>query len=146
MRYEWDLGDGAKVRSIEARHCFAKTGKYVVQLNVIDSITGEVLLNQAQYDFDVEEIEQPFITLPDATFAGEPIKFDAKKTNLKNFRVAKYDWDFDDGIRAVGEETSHIFYDEGVYDVKLQVESLQGRNGVRRECVYRSVAVKKHEK
>lgn len=146
MKYEWDLGDGTKVRSLEARHCFAKTGKYLVQLNVIDSLTGAVLLNQAQYDFDVEEIEQPFITVPDVSYVGVNLKFDAKKTNLKNFKIAKYEWDFDDGLRAIGEEASHVYYDEGVYDVKLQVESTQGKNGVRRECVYRSVAVKKNEK
>ncbi len=145
MKYEWDLGDGTKIRALEAHHCFAKTGKYQVKLNVIDSITGEVLLNQAQYDFDVEEIEQPFINIQDVAYEGETVKLDAKNTNLKNFRIAKYQWDFDDGLRSSGLETSHIYYNEGVYDVKLQVESTDGRNGVQRQCVFKSIAVKKRE-
>lgn len=143
MRYEWDFGDGTKIRGLEVEHCYAKTGKYVVKLNVIDSLTGEVYFNQAHYDHLVEEREQPFITTPDFATEGESIKLDAKRCNIKNFRIAKYYWDFGDGNKGIGEEVSHTFYQEGVYDVKLQIESTQGRNGVRKACVYRSVAIKK---
>ena len=62
---------------------------------------------------------------------------------MKNFRIAKYYWDFGDGNKGIGDEVSHVFYQEGVYDVKLQIESTQGKTGVRKVCVYRSVAVKK---
>jgi PKD domain/WD40-like Beta Propeller Repeat len=143
MRYEWDFGDGTKVRGLEVEHCYAKTGKYLVKLNVIDSLTGEVYFNQAHYDHIVEEREQPFITAPDFAVEGETIKLDAKKCNMKNFRIAKYYWDFGDGNKGIGDEVSHVFYQEGVYDVKLQIESTQGKTGVRKSCVYRSVAVKK---
>ncbi len=143
MKYEWDFGDGTKIRGLEVEHCYAKTGKYIVKLNVIDSLTGEVYFNQAHYDHIVEEREQPFITAPDFAIEGEAIKLDAKKCNMKNFRIAKYYWDFGDGNKGIGEEVNHIFYQEGVYDVKLQIESTQGKNGVRKSCVYRSVAVKK---
>ena len=143
MKYEWELGDGTKIRGLQAEHCFEKVGKYIVKLNVIDTLTGEVLMNQAQYEFEVEEIEQPIITAPEVAIAGEPISFDSKKSNLKNFRVAKYYWDFDDGLKGIGETVSHVFYQEGVYDVKLQLESVAGRNGVRKSCIYRSIAIKK---
>ena len=143
MKYEWELGDGTKVRALQAEHCFEKVGKYIVKLNVIDSLTGAVLMNQAQYEFVVEEIEQPIITAPEIAFDGETITFDAKKSNLKNFKVAKYYWDFDDGLKGIGESVSHVFYQEGVYDVKLQLESVPGRNGVRKSCIYRSIAIKK---
>jgi hypothetical protein len=143
MRYEWDLGDGTKVRALQAQHCFEKIGTYKIQLNVIDSLTGAVLLNQAEYDFVVEEIEQPFITAPEIANVGESIQFDGKKSNMKNFKIAKYYWDFGDGLKGIGENVSHVFYDEGVYDVKLQLESTQGRVGVKKACVYRSIVLKK---
>lgn len=145
MKYEWDLGDGTKIRAIQAEHCYAKTGKYLIQLNVIDSLTGDIYITQAQYEFDVQEIEQPFITSVDVVKEGEIMKFDAKKSNLKNFKVAKYYWDFGDGLKAIGDETSHIFYQEGVYDVKLQLESVPGRNGVKKSCVFKSIVVNKSD-
>jgi hypothetical protein len=144
MRYEWDLGDGTKIRALQAEHCFATVGKYLVQLNVIDSLTGELLVNQAQYEFEVAEIEQPFITIPDVAFEGETINIDAKKTNLKNFKIAKFYWDFDDGLKGIGETVSHTYYVEGLYDIKLQLESTVNRIGVTKKyCVYKSIAVKK---
>ena len=146
MRYEWDLGDGTKIRALQAEHCFAHTGKYLIQLNVIDSLTGELLVNQAQYELDVQEIEQPFITLPEAAFEGDTIKLDAKKTNLNNTKVSKYYWDFDDGVKGIGEVVSHTYYQEGLYDVKLQVESTVNRSGVSKKyCVYKSIAIKKKQ-
>lgn len=142
MKYEWDLGDGTKIRGLEAEHCFVKSGKYRIQLNVIDSVTNEVMMNQAEYDFDVEEIEQPFITAPDMATIGETISFDAKKSNLKNFKIAKYYWDFGDGVKGFGDNISHVFYEEGLYDVKLMLESTQTRAGVKKVCVFRSISIK----
>lgn len=145
MKYEWDMGDGTKIRSLEAEHCFAKVGRYKVQLNVVDSITGELLLSQAQYDFEVEEIEQAFINAPMEVKVGESLKIDATQSNLKNFRIAKYYWDFGDGAKGIGEKYTHTFYEPGVYDVKLQLESVPSRDGVKKTCVYRSVEVKAME-
>lgn len=141
MKYEWDFGDGTKVRAVEAEHCFAKKGKYRIQLNVIDSLTNEVLLNQAEYELEVTDYEQPYITAPDQATIGETITFDAKKTNLKNFRIARYYWDFDDGTKAIGESTNHVFYEEGAYDVKLLVESHPTRTGIQKVCVYKTIIV-----
>lgn len=141
MRYEWDLGDGTKVRALEAEHCFEKPGTYNIKLNVIDSLTGEVYFSQAEYKFDVEEIEQPFITANEVVVAGENLNFNAFKSHLK-YKVAKYYWDFDDGIKAIGADVNHVFYQDGVYDVKLQVESTNTRDGIKKACVYKSIIVK----
>jgi hypothetical protein len=143
MKYEWDLGDGTKIRALEAEHCYAKTGTYTIKLNVIDSLTGEIYFSQAQFEHVVDEHQQPFITCDEIVNEGALITLDAKKTYLKNFRIAKYYWDFGDDIKAVGESVNHTFFQEGVYDVKLQIESIPGRSGVRKECVYKSIVVKK---
>jgi hypothetical protein len=143
MKYEWDFGDGTKMRAIAAEHCFAKTGKYIIHLNVIDSLTNEVLLNQAEYELEVTDHIQPYITAPDIGTIGQTINFDARKTNLKNFRIAKYSWDFGDETKAIGDNISHVYYQEGIYDVKLQVESEPTKNGVQKMCVYKTIIIEK---
>ncbi len=65
LAYEWDLGDGTKIRKLKAEHCYSKTGNYLVQLNVVDLLTNQVALNQASDSFLVEDIEQPYITASD---------------------------------------------------------------------------------
>ena len=65
LQYEWDLGDGTKIRDLQADHCFKGPGDYVIKLNVIDTLTGEIYFNQASYDLKVEDIQQPYITTVD---------------------------------------------------------------------------------
>jgi len=121
LAYEWDLGDGSKIRNVKAEHCYSKTGKYLVQLNVIDLLTNQVALNQASDSFLVEDVEQPYITASDTIAAGQELTLDAHKTFLKNYEVSGYYWDFGDGYRSSGEKVKHTFLYPGTYQLKLGV-------------------------
>jgi PKD repeat protein len=119
LRYEWDLGDGTKIRDIRVQHCYAEPGNYMVQLNVIDTLTGEVSFSQASYDLMIERIEQPFITAPDTIYTNENILFDATKSNIKKFTIENYYWDFGDGSVLNQPLPKHRFAKEGDYIVRL---------------------------
>jgi Tol biopolymer transport system component len=121
LAYEWDLGDGTKIRKLKAEHCYSKTGNYLVQLNVIDLLTNQVALNQASDSFLVEDIEQPYITASDTIRAGQELTLDAKKTFYKNYQVSGYYWDFGDGYRSSGEQVRHKFLYPGIYQLQLGV-------------------------
>ncbi|NJM15164.1 MAG: PKD domain-containing protein [Bacteroidales bacterium] len=121
MKYEWDMGDGTKYRSLLAKHCFKAPGTYIIQLNVIDSLTGEVYFNEATYPFELKDIQQPYISSADTARTGEPAKFDGLKTYLEGFAEGNYYWDFGDGEKASGEVANHAFLDAGYYIVKLGV-------------------------
>ena len=145
MKYEWDLGDGTKIRDIEAKHCFAKPGEYLVKLNVIDSLTGEVYFSQADFKQTVALIEQPVITAPDKVKPGEEIQFNSDNSNLP-YKINNFYWDFGDGFRSVGAETVHTFYDEGTYEIKLSVEGNLKKEGNRKACVTKNIVVVKQRK
>jgi hypothetical protein len=121
MAYEWDLGDGTKIRKLKAEHCYSKPGNYLVQLNVVDLLTNQVALNQASDSFLVEDIEQPYISAPDTIRAGQEFTTDGYKTFLKNYKVSGYYWDFGDGYRASGEQVKHTFLYPGTYELQLGV-------------------------
>jgi len=72
--YEWDLGDGTRIRALEAEHCFAKPDTYLVQLNIVDKLTKEVLISQSSHTLVVEKIQQAYIQAPLEAVAGEEIK------------------------------------------------------------------------
>jgi hypothetical protein len=143
MAYEWDLGDGTKVRKLQAEHCYSKTGVYLVQLNVVDKLTNEVALNQASDSFLVEDIEQPFITMPDTVTAGQELTLDGHKTFLKNFKIGAYDWDFDDGFRSTGVQVKHAYHYPGTYTVKLGVTEMTGdpKKAALQKCSTRRIVV-----
>jgi len=141
--YEWDLGDGTKIRALEAEHCFAKPDTYLVELNIVDKLTKDVLLSQATYNFVVEKIEQPFISAPDTVSVGQECVLNGHETYLKNFKVADYYWDFGDGSRHQGSETTHTFAIPGTYDIILGVSGqIAGSEEItRNNCVTRRIVV-----
>ncbi|NJK94336.1 MAG: PKD domain-containing protein [Bacteroidales bacterium] len=114
----------SKVKKAEAEHLFASTGQYIIQLNVVDTLTGEILLNEDTYPFDVMDIEQAYISSPDTVVAELSVKFDASATNLPEFKkIEYYYWDFGDGEREVGLSPEHNFLVPGNYNVRLCVQS-----------------------
>jgi hypothetical protein len=119
--YEWDLGDGKKVRALEAEHCYMDTGTYLVTLNIIDKLTNDVLISQATYNFKVEMIEQPYMAMFDTVSKGEAVQFSARNTYFKDLHVENYYWDFGDGIKDKGIDARHVYNFPGTYLIKLGI-------------------------
>jgi len=143
--YEWDLGDGTIIRALEAEHCFAKPDTYLVQLNIVDKLSREVLLSQASHEFIVEKIEQAYIQAPETVSANEDIHFNGNETYLKNFTVDNYYWDYGDGFRAQGTASAHRFAYPGSYNIILGVTKKKDNpdEPVQRSCVTRKIVVVK---
>jgi hypothetical protein len=141
--YQWDLGDGTVIRALEAEHCFARPDTYLVQLNLVDKLTNEVLLAQATYEFEVEQIEQAYILAPDTVPVDESVTFDGQETYLKNFEIDQYYWDYGDGTRESGPETNHQYTYPGTYQLILGVTSgSENRNSpAQKKCVTRKIVV-----
>ena len=146
FRYEWDMGDGIKIRAKEAEHCFTGPGNYTISLNVIDTLTGEINYNEASYDFTVEKIVQPYINAPDTAFVGVPVKFNGQETYLPQFKIDNYYWDFGDGSRAERPETSHVYNKPGTYKVQLGVTSKTTDEMLpEKKCIERPIIVIKRK-
>ena len=143
--YEWNFGDGHKSRgrALDVIHTFAKPGDYMVQLNVIDTLTDSVYLNQASNLFPVRDAEQPYITCPDSAIVNDDINFDTDKTYLPDKQISGYYWDFSDGKIATGKELKHKFDEPGIYKVKIGITFLDENN--KPTCIYRfkNILIKK---
>jgi hypothetical protein len=128
LRYEWDLGDGTKIRDIRADHCYKDPGYYIIQLNVIDTLTGEVSFNKASYDLRIERLEQPFMTVPDTATVNTNITFDPSQSNIKQFKIENYYWDFGDGSVDNQLKPRHRYTKEGDYIVRLGLTGVDKNN------------------
>ena len=138
LKYEWDFGDGTKVRNTEAEHCYSKVGSYFVSLNVIDTLTGEVYFSEASYDLLIEPLEQPYITSIDTARVNDQVRLDGNLSEIRSFEGKEYFWDLGDGNMQTGIEITHTFNRAGEYFVRLGItdgernddsedESLEGR-------------------
>lgn len=146
--YEWDMGDGTKIRALEAEHCFAGPGNYLVQLNIVDKLTKDVLLSQTAYDFVIEKIEQPYITAPDTVYTGEPMQLHGRDTYLKDFTLEEYYWELGEGSRYKGAEVTHTYFVPGTYHITLGVtgKRSEANDAGEKYCVIRKIVVLEQKK
>jgi len=143
FRYEWDFGDGSpKGIGPVVIHCYSKPGIYYVNLNVVDLITKEIIFSREPKIADAKEIEQPYISAPDAGIPGQKMIFNADSTNLPGWNIKQYYWNFDDGSIAIGKEVDKTFIRPGTYNVQLIVTAEPDADGVIREsCICKNVVI-----
>ena len=140
--YEWDLGDRTRERALSLRHCYESPGIYEINLSVIDSLTGKTMFVASEYVLEVKSEEQPYIHCPDTVKLFEKVTFDARKSNLPEFSIQAYQWDFGDGSKAENIETIHTYYEAGTYPVKLIVSGYDASTGLlSKVCVSKEVMV-----
>ena len=144
FRYEWKFGDGNKGTGSSVIYCYPGPGNYLIQLDVVNLITGEILYNEKTYNLEIVDVEQPYITVNDNGVTGESITFSADKTNLPGWKIARYYWNFGDETVAVGKVVNKVFVSPGTYNVQLIVTSEPEPGGVTREaCVCRNIVIGK---
>ncbi len=143
FRYEWNFGDGSP-RGIGSSviHCFPGPGIYVVQLDVVNLISKEVFYNEKTYKLDIQDYEQPYISGPDRGVTGQSLSFNADSTNLPEWNIAKYYWNFDDENVAIGKDVVNTYAKPGTYNIQLIVTTEPEPGGVVREaCVCKNIII-----
>jgi PKD repeat protein len=119
VNWTWDFGDGSIAYDENVTHTYLENGDYDVNLSVLD--------NDSASTFIVKKI---FVgnQLPVADFTYEPDEI--MTDDLVYFNSTSYDpdgiivnwtWDFGDGVMAYGEYVTHIYSDNGNYNVNLTV-------------------------
>lgn len=142
IRYEWSMGDGTKLRNLEVDHCYASPGIYQVELNIIDTLTGDLFFSQASYELEVEEIEQVYIESKDTTGIGVQVDLHGHHTHLPGFEIETYHWYFENGNYYEGPEVNHIFDNAGTTTVVLGLRGKADKYGVvSQACVQKSIYI-----
>ena len=140
---EWDMGDGTRIKGLVADHCFEAHGTYLVTLDRVDIITGEIASNVASYEFTTPRTEQPFITSPDTVMVGEIITFNSSETYLTDFETKRYFWDTGDGSKFEGEIITYRYPEPGHYQVRLGVRTDTGQpSSERKACASKYIIVR----
>lgn len=142
FRYEWKFGDGKKAVGAVVEHCYDGPGAYLVQLDVVNLITKEVLYNEKSDSLIITDIEQPFITAPETASAGQSLKLNADKTYLPGWNISQYYWNFGDETIQIGKEVDKTYLKPGTYNVQLIVseEALPGMEP-RERCICKNITI-----
>lgn len=142
LKYEWDLGDGHKVRELEAEHCFSSPGTYQIELNIVDTLTGDLFFSQAKYELVVEDIQQVYIESADTVQVQKELNLHGRNTFLPGFEIDSYHWFFNDSIYREGEDLKFTFDNTGTQNVVLGLRSTPDQYGiVSQACIQKNIEV-----
>jgi outer membrane protein OmpA-like peptidoglycan-associated protein len=142
LRYEWNMGDGNRYRKLEVEHCFAQPGVYQVQLNIIDTLTGDLFFSHASYDLEIKDIEQVYIESADTAGVFTEIHFDGTQTNLPNFTIDSYHWYIKDQSYFEAPDVYYAFNEEGIHTITLGVRSVPDEKGlVQQACIQKQINI-----
>ena len=115
--YFWTFGDGNSSNSINPNHTYQAEGLYQIKLlatssqSCTDSLSKSINIRPMPIaEFTINDVDQ--------CLAQNHFSFINTSAN-----AVAYQWDFDDGQKSNGVNTSHIYSMAGNYDVKLVVES-----------------------
>jgi hypothetical protein len=142
FKYDWKFGDGNTSSGVIVEHCYNSPGTYIVQLDITNLLTKEVMRNQKSDTLIITEIEQPYISGPDKIDLGQKIDLSADKTNLPGWKIAQYYWNFGDETVATGKVVPKSYTKAGTYNVQLIVSSEPEPGGqIREACVSKNIIV-----
>ena len=123
----WDFGDGAASAGKSSSHTYADEGTYVLTLTVCD--------NDNDCDSDTMSIVIANVAPTISSFSGsssgkegDNLSWSCAATDPGTNDTITLSWDLGDGTTAVGSSTSHIYADNGTYDVSCTATDNDGDN------------------
>jgi hypothetical protein len=142
FRYDWKFGDGNSASGVIVEHCYMNPGKYIVQLDIVNLLTKEVMRNQKSDTLLITEIEQPYISAPDRIIIGQNITLSADSTNLPDWKISRYYWNFGDETVALGKNVPKTYLKAGTYNIQLIVSTEPEQGSLAKEaCVSKNIIV-----
>ena len=142
FRYDWKFGDGNSESGVIVEHCYKNPGKYIVQLDIVNLLTKEIMRNQKSDTLIITEIEQPYISAPDKISMGQNIVLSADSTNLPGWKISKYYWNFGDETVALGKNVPKTFVKSGTYNIQLIVSTEPEQGSPAKEtCISKNIIV-----
>lgn len=144
--YEWDLGDGTKIKGLEAKHCYRKSGEYLIELNIIEEASGALFYNDASFEFEIEDSSQIYINCPDTIGINKLTEIDNVGSNLDGYSIIKSHWNFGDQTYSKGRSGLHIYDFMGEFDIKLAVTAINENTQLEEQfCVSKKVIISDFE-
>ena len=118
ISWNWDFGDGTGDEGPDVVKIWDEEGIFTVQLFVADAVG-----NQGQQSKEITVVASDVLRAPVANFTfrsetievGESLEFASTSTGEPDL----LEWDFGDGVTAVGDVVEHQYASDGTFEVTL---------------------------
>ena len=144
LKYEYLLNDEQVIDKDGEVYCFPEEGSYKLMLNIVDTISGEIIFTREHFEFLIEKVRQPFINVPDSLPLNQLVKFNTQGTYLPKIKLEEYLWEFGDNSGDKGESVRHFYTASGQYRVTLTIFGEPIGGEAPQFCSYKTVFVGKN--
>jgi len=124
--YQWSFGDGTTEKGLTVKHCFPGPASYLINLNIIDSVTKVVFMSQASFDLKVDSVVQLKINCLDTVLQSKKFNINTDWTYLPDNDITGYYFEID-GKRMRGKSHDQVFADKGRHKVLLGVTTINNK-------------------
>lgn len=135
---QWTAGSTITAGVMAEHH----NGKKDAILKIEEKIGIESFPDEESLNGILNELENRFLA-PKALFRAYPIKgLPGTSIRFQNFStgaLVKFLWDFGDGTTSVEKHPIHVYQNEGIYSIKLNVITTSGAQGIVTKSNYISI-------
>ncbi|MBL7918907.1 MAG: hypothetical protein JNJ40_01255 [Bacteroidia bacterium] len=124
--YQWSFGDGTTEKGLSVKHCFPGPASYLINLNIIDSVTKVVFMSQATFDLKVDSIVQLKINCLDTVLQNKKFNINTDWTYLPDYIINGYYFEID-GKRMRGKSHDQVFAEKGRHKVLLGIAAISNK-------------------
>ncbi len=118
--YTWKFGDSTVGSGRMATHSYANPGVFTVTLTVVDN---QNLSSNATHQVTVDAPPlAAFQFAPATIYISVGVTFDGSTSTDPDGTIVSYSWDFGDGYKGTGVQTSHAYAAIGIFGVELAVQ------------------------
>ena len=123
--YTWDFGDGTIKYGKVVYHRYEDNGQYTVKLSVkdnkgaTDSVSKQIIVKN-------DPPKAMFTHFPDKPKIGEEVQFNSSLSSDEDGNIVSWQWDFGDGNTSTEQNPTHVYLEEGTYNVTLTVTDDDG--------------------
>ena len=123
LSFVWDFGDGTKSSDKNPVHNYDTFGTYTVTLKAINGGGCETIVTKTNF-VTVQPLK--IVSVNGVTSGCIPYKITPSLQTSSPVAITKYSWDFGDGTTSASSTPSHTYTKEGIYAVKVTIETASG--------------------
>ena len=128
VSYNWDFGNGRTGSGVETTNAYDTAGTYFVRLTVSDAVGRSASTTQAVSVGQAPAPTAQFAFSPTNPQPNDDVVFNASASvATAGRRIVSYAWDFGDGSKGSGVQSSHRYTVPRVYNVTLTITDDIGR-------------------
>ncbi len=140
--YEWQFSDGSTRRGNKVKHCFAQYGLHHIALNILDTLTKNLITTASNYDIEIRRPNEPFIKVAKEWSTLTSFTASIEWPALHDIDTTKVIWMLNEEEIGRGPDFHHQITSPGTYTLTCRLQTQAQKNkSSKKICIEEQILV-----